>query len=37
MSQHWVNVGSEAQFQDGLHSVALGKRRVVVARLKGRL
>lgn len=37
MPQNWVNVGSEAQFPDGLHTVALGKRRVVIARLEGRL
>lgn len=37
MPHNWINVGSEEQFPDGLHTVALGKQRVVIARLEDRL
>jgi nitrite reductase/ring-hydroxylating ferredoxin subunit len=33
----WIKVGTEGQFTDGLHTVVLGRQRVVIARLKGRL
>ena len=33
----WVEVGSEDRFTDGLHPIKVGKRLVVVARLKDRL
>ena len=35
---HWINVGTEEQFADGvLHTVPIERQRVVVTRLKGRL
>lgn len=37
MSTNWIVVGSEALFPDGLHMVAVGKQRMVIARLDGRL
>jgi len=37
MLHHWIDAGREAQFPDGLHPVLLGRTRVVIARLEGRL
>ncbi len=37
MSHNWIDAGREAQFPDGLHPVLLGRKRVVIARLEGRL
>ena len=37
MSDNWINVGPEEQFAEGLNTVAVGRPRVVIARLKGRL
>jgi nitrite reductase/ring-hydroxylating ferredoxin subunit len=35
--EKWVEVGGEAEFDEGLHMKAIGRRQVVVARLNGRL
>jgi len=37
MAESWIGVGPEDKFVDGLHTVAVGRRNIVVARLKGRL
>ena len=37
MSDNWVSVGPEANFPDGLHTITLGRQRIVIARLNGRL
>lgn len=37
MAENWISVGPEDKFVDGLHTVAVGRRSIVVARLKGRL
>src|SRR4051812_21897218 len=33
----WTKVGPISQFESGMHTVAVGRQRVVVAKLKGRL
>lgn len=37
MAENWINVGREEQFVDGMQTVSVGRQRIVVARLKGRL
>lgn len=37
MSEQWTKVGDEADFPDGLKMITVAGRRVVVARLEGRL
>ena len=37
MTEKWIKVGPVAQFESGMHTVAVGRQRVVVAKLKGRL
>src|SRR5688500_14975068 len=37
MPVNWINVGAESEFGDGLRLVTIDRKRVVVARLKGRL
>jgi nitrite reductase/ring-hydroxylating ferredoxin subunit len=34
---NWIEVGPEKQFPEGMHTVVLGRQRVVIARLNGRL
>ena len=37
MAGKWTSVGQERDFETGVHTVAVGRQRVVVAKLKGRL
>ena len=37
MADNWISVGPEDKFAEGMHTVAVGRQKVVVARLKGRL
>lgn len=37
MSEKWIRVGQEADFPDGLNTIRVGRRSIVVARLNGRL
>jgi nitrite reductase (NADH) small subunit len=37
MADNWINIGREEKFAEGMHTVAVGRRRVVVTRLKDRL
>jgi nitrite reductase/ring-hydroxylating ferredoxin subunit len=37
MTDNWINVGREEQFSDGMHTVAVGRQHIVIARLNGRL
>jgi len=33
----WINVGPVGQFETGMRAIAVGRQRIVVAKLKGRL
>ncbi len=37
MVDNWVSIGREEEFADGLRTIAVGRQRIVVARLKGQL
>jgi nitrite reductase (NADH) small subunit len=37
MSDKWTKVGPVDQFETGMHMIAVGRQRVVVTKLKGRL
>lgn len=37
MSSEWMKVGEEREFADGMRTVTVAGRRVVIARLEGRL
>lgn len=36
-NEDWINVGPAAQFETGMHAITAGRRRIVVAKLQGRL
>lgn len=37
MADSWVSVGREEQFVDGMHTVSVGRQRIVITRLRGQL